>query len=654
MKFLYYMIILISFLVLFYPQDKELWGDFLRLDQQGLANKGSKKTGDTQNKDVVNHGKNPSLFQGDSYPEHIVRNLRAIVLKDDPSAVQITWQFKYPAGVREYSIFRSNEAILSPEDLFRADVVGIVGSQELKIIDAGLDPGKYYYAVIAKDQVIGKNPELYVNINTTGEPAYIRDFKLNHEALNPKAHIINLHAEYYKKNDQAVAILRWDSNFPKEVLLKIYRSENKIEVEKDLQDAEVIAEISANLSKYADYTLPEKGEFFYALTSVFKIADKEVENKTIIAGVNTTLVPLKDLDEKHINSIFVHNLKIHKVTQNSASVKNANRVKIHWDKNENIAKDYSLRIYHSNQKFANILDQNKAELMYEGKADITEYLLDPFYLNSSKPNYFAVILGNPVQKSWNYRIIAGRNSVEYTSSPDEKKQISQGDGLGYSSVFSEIQSYPVKDGILLRWQFQQSIPAKFKDATVYLIRSHNRHPSFDTLKKEGIIVLEFSLPKKLSGFTDNNLDTLTPYYYTLVLGPRSDYVFDMTFEPGINILKNSVLPSANSVKRNGEKSSPLLLEKSSPARNRKLIQINNILNDHFYNGEYLQTYKLLEPFLNSGDKVVKSKALLFRGRSLYSMNRFQQALPYFLDKDVLTYFKDEAVFWRQAIYKRIQ
>ncbi len=635
---------------------------FLELDQKksGEMKDSSKQD---RNLDPLDSGDyTPSLFQGDNFPEDLARNIRAA--STSGTSVRISWEFKYPVGKRHYTLFRHTEPIDSLAKLEKSEVIGTFPADEVKIDDQGLPKGLYFYAVVEKERLIQKKVDFFPGQNFTQDPVALS----GEEAVqkNNIAIIEKLLVEFVNPATKNVGSLSWIWRGSSEVNLLIYRAQEPIDSQEKLKKAELLVEIPAELQKFLDYTLYTGKPNYYALVARSesdKMQTKQDQPVLLIADQNYSTRALRtdSLPEMLLLNFDAKMVKTDEQNQCQA------QLSWRYPKEMLSPKQWEVRIYRSMKTISSEADLQADMLVVEMNGAFQKYTDMP--LDCSKPYYYALILGTGKPLTWFTKIDAKRNYLLVSKSskqqapvisqdPQDRTKKPSGSIASYTQIFSSLSAKPDARGVQILWRYQKQIPERYQKQWIYIIRTDEPPIDFETVRNHGVIVHEFLMSSGLEAFIDETPIERKVYYYVLLIGPGKSRVTPLEYRTGYNVYAQGVIPFLEKSNHNAngslQKRDPKKKRMFTPAGQLDMVELNNILNDYYYQGQYSQSYRKLEIFINNANRIVKSKALLYQGRSLYKMERYRQALPYFLDRDVQELYQKEALFWQQAIYKKLR
>lgn len=675
----------------------QVWADFLPLNGDRLSREKEQQKSDSGAKEESKRRSRqkegrPNLIQPERYPKDMPRGIEVQLVSSNN--VQISWHFKHAVKNKEYGLFRYSQPIDSIHDLRRSEVLGAFRANERVILDKGLDKGRYFYAVVKIDQVAQGDPDLYSGINYTTVPILI--------GQNPKQKkgsdtvsgsvpdpVTNIRGIVEYKGAKRFIILHWDYKQEENVSFIIYRSRQPIDSIKRLNQAKRVAVLQGQNHRFIDYNEDANGAYFYAVTTRF-VGKDGGENRSLKKGENYLEAPVS-IGKKY-KGLTVTGLKADPVA-NSV-------IWLAW-KSPNVRqealRDLRLDIYRHHKPIKNdktlMQSQRIATIMGNQRSFLDN-------VPRSRNNYYTVLIryapGKIIKnfiKNGNYTTKAPKlqkktvaqkkskqqnkkekqdqkkNNKEAKNKKDSQKQKKDSPDkkkprFGYSDVFRKLEAQAVSEGILVRWEYQNNMPSPLQDAYVYLVRTSETPTDFETVRRNGQIVKEFKVNRDITGYLDEWGARGQPAYYVLLLGKVKNRILPMDFQTGVNVLAQSVMapqkeetdePSAeiaSKQKKDSDQGSEVKMPNLS--RQEAISRINKVVRRFFYKSKFSKTYKNLIPFSKSSDLLVKSKALLFQGRSLYEMGYYKKALPFFLHQSVKRFFPNEAELWKEEVYRKIQ
>ncbi len=684
-----------------------LMGEFIPLDKTKNQNppqntQDQKKTTQDNSSHVTDpsteNNYRPNIIQRDQFPEDLPRNISAQL--SSSNEIEINWEFKINIKGKKFALFRYNEPIVDYQIMKKADVVGAFTPQESRILDRGLSMGKYYYAVVNVEQITKKKVELYPGVNFTTVPVIVGRVRSSNSD-NPQIPlpVKNISAKIEYIGQRKYITINWQYDNRSDVSFIIYRAKTIIDNEEALKKAKKVAEIRGESRRYIDYDEKVNGSFYYAITTRF-IYDDKSENRTLIKGK-----PQQDINYLSIPVTLSNNFGNITVRNIRAEALSTQVVWLAWALprlESGVLSNLRLNIYRSDKMIQSLEQLTKSRRIASLEANQRSFLDNAPGLGL---NYYAIVLeyapgkeiptltkaknftdtGVEIKKTDTQKRIAqqkknsskdNKNQTKKTDKKDSDKQTNKqskkknGNKFRYSynDFLAKIEAHPTTDGVMVRWDWQKTFPQDIPDAYVYLVRTYKVPFDFNSVRESGIIVDQFRLKERKNGYMDPWDNKNQERYYALLIGRYENKVLPMDFIMEVNTVLHSVEKPAQKKeivvkKKNHTDKQPLPDKKNADNdqkhmylsdRQRQMAGISNILNDYFYHRRYKKTFKALARYVKSRDKAVKSKAMLYQGRSLYQLGQYRNALPYFLDEIVVKLYPDEANFWQKSIYRKMR
>lgn len=547
---------------------------------------------DTDREDVKKEVDKEKKRDG-TLPPYIAYNIRAVRVPFMSDSIRISWNIN-PNYDDEFIIGRSGEIIDTRDRALAAQSVSVVNSRSKNLfIDENLKPGIYYYVVIARDKIQGREVELYRDINYTGFPVTIE------APAEASGQVNGISARTAGENR---IVVTWTRLKKQGVAYYVYRSGSALDSRDSLRGARKAGTVIDG-DEFTDHVTDGEGPWFYAVA--LKDSDG-AEKFEPVQDQNYTTRGIR-FDKK--TTLGVSGIQ--------ASLTGPREVTVKWSAGGGESGDEpsGFVIYRSRE----IIDSG-------GKLSGAQQA-------GSVPRNTMIFADTvPGPGEWFYAVCprsrdgviqAALNKNEsYTPVP-----VSVSDGFEILSISSRASG----KGVEVTWSYS-GVPG---DAGYRIYRTRTVPAGPSKIRKGDVIGSVNIRDRK---FIDES-PRKGGYYYGLV--PASDRE-GFSIRKGVTITRSPVSLKPEMRERDeGETENP--------------AEIEEIIGRTFFKGYYRDAIKELKIIAEKADNERESaKAFLFIGRSWIELGEYDKALLVLMKKEVRRAFPREAVFWTEFAAVRLK
>ncbi len=532
-------------------------------------------------------------------PPFIAYNIKAIKVPLMKDSIRISWSIN-PNYDDEFIVGRANEIIDTRERVLSSESVNVISSKSTNIhIDQGLKPGNYYYVIVAKDKIYGKDIELYRDINFTTIPVTIEAVETSNESVT------NISAKQVSESRVAVT---W-AKIPKPgFTYLVYRAPMIINSSERIRKA-VKAGTVIDMDEFIDNIPGGNDPFYYA---VITRSSDGIEKFEPVKDQNFTSDGIKPVKKTPLT-----------VTGILSGLINPGEIEVKWKHGGSVTDGEigGFVIYRSKEMIDSINKLNSA-----------------VQVNSVPKNVFRIIDKAGPTGSYFYAVFAKtkdgvinlvfKKNENYSSTPvviTDKFEI------------LSITGTPGKNSIEISWIFS-GLP---ENSEYRLYRTRN-YPGDPSKIREGDFIKTVNLKDRI--FVDNKPQK-GRFYYGLLPSLRDD---EFKITKGVTVTRSPVSVGIPVKKR--EKTE----KKEDPGDTIQSSTLDELINNTFFKGFYRETIKELKIVVNTADNEHDvAKAILFIGRSYIEMGEYSMALNYLIKKEVTKLYPNEARFWSEFAMIRV-
>lgn len=531
--------------------------------------------------------------QDSTRPPYIVTDIKAERIKFSNDSVKITWKMNQ-LYTGDFIVGRSENEILSAEDVLRAKLIGIFNSTlDGILIDRDVQQGKkYYYIIIAKEKLLRREIDIIRNVNYAADPVSLY--------IEPET-VQEIRADV---SDESKIIVSWKKSRTTGIKYNIYRSKSAISTGGELEVAEKIASTEKN--EYFDENIPQYGSYFYAVT----ISDKngiEYFNPKVEQNYTSKGVYLKG--KSLATPLFV-----------GAFIGEKDSVIVKWEKSESrTVKDLQgYEIYRSDEVINSLLKLKFSRLIRivdSGTTVYTDKDLEP------GKYYYAVFS----------RYSDGTVDINFdTDSNYTKTPVIITRPYRISALNSEI----AENKIILRWNHSgnsgNEIVNIFK--ALKIPADSSAVMADDIIGTENIKAGRFVIEKPAAGI----------YYYGILTGNENETV---QIIKGVNITVNPVESGSGTLSTQPSKNEKVPDDKKTEPQ-ITANGLDEIIHNTYYKGRYKLAVKELKKYIQTTDnKYNQSKARLFLAKSHIELQNYEESIKLLNDDDLRSTFPEETKFW---------
>ena len=237
--------------------------------------------------------------------------------------------------------------------------------------------------------------------------------------------------------------------------------------------------------------------------------------------------------------------------------------------------------------------------------------------------------------------------VNFISQEDKDKKIEKERLEMLNGIFVKFEAFQRENTVVLSWEYSGEFKREknFENKRIELYR-------FDKL---------LNSPKEISPdyfiakvFAEQNLYDDTPdqgkdYYYALFL-KEAGKLFPENFQRNRNFI--GPLTFKKKIKKKIKKK--LKKKKTIVKKTLTLTGLEEIIRNLYYKKKYREAIRRLNKFKSSSDPRIRGKALFYLGLSFFYSQQFRRSIDYFVDPDVMAYYKKRANFWYRRAAKNIK
>ena len=326
---------------------------------------------------VENAAKKNEAKQG-AFSKNIAFNIKAEIMPGQKNYVRITWETN-PEYQGEFILGRSDLSIDTPDRAYTAKSVHVSNAAgRITYLDRELVPGKYYYAILAKESVQKREIELFKDVNYISNPVIIEE-----EKKSEYSGVRNIKA----KTVQGGIEITWEPPAVKGENIKgyaVYRLDMIIDNSVRLKMAEHLTTIESGDSVYFD-KITKTGKYYFAVLAKFVSGDVDLNLKS---GQNYTSDPAEIAEFYQITSIQARG--------------DGRNVVIIWDYS-GTSGDKFFRIFRSDKKIEKLSDVDDGSII--GLIDVT----GRYFKNDPAPDgsfYYGIV---PKAEKGDFKLNPGVN-----------------------------------------------------------------------------------------------------------------------------------------------------------------------------------------------------------------------------------------------------
>lgn len=561
-------------------------------------------------------------------PAYSAYDLRAERIRLINDAVKITWKMD-TLYTGDFVLGRSEQEFNNPADVLNSRLIGTFNSsQEGIIIDRGLQPGrKYFYVIIAKEDLIKRDIKLINDVNITVVPVSL---------FAEPGPVESLKCEIFETSSIRVT---WTKAKGEKLKYNIYRSKSMISARADLEVAEKVASTEEN--SYTDRNVPDYGTYFYAVT----ITDRnDIEYFTPSANNNYA-----------ISGIYIKGRTLTTPLNTGAFLGQNNAIIVKWEQGHSLTGKSiaGYEIYRSEEVIDSQLKLKFARLLHIAGPSET------LYTDAS-----------PGSGKFYYAVFARYNDGTVDINFDSDSNFTRTPVMIVSDFRVTAMEAELFEGkIIIKWNYT----GNSGNETVSIFRTSKPAEDSGMLMPDSIIATE-------------NIKTGT---FTLQVPPKGLFYYGLftrdenrvvQFRSGINITpaplgikdekKEVIAEEKKEVPAEKkeeiiipEEKEEIIIPEKKPVKKKEAVkkkgagssELDYIIKTLFYSEEYAAAVKELNLFISGTDNDYdRAKARLYLARSYIELEEFSKSVRLLNMKDVRHYFPDEAQFWAEFATARLK
>ena len=622
-------------------------------------------------------------------------------LDKEPYSVELTWNVSSRNESPIY-VARSQNPITSRQSVMNADNLTSppLSPQATSFIDKNVPNGEYYYAVLVKEEIAARgniilkkganvSPEAVMILRedyTKGPPIY-KDKKLD------QFRVFGLTAV----DTEDKVLLKWLPAEAKNIKYTIYRGTTPLDTKERIETAQRLGVVEEGTEEFTDINPMKNRSVFYGVTVTDKETNREVTS--LIYRKSYVEHAHGKLDYSQILAQFPGAIIVVLTGQNS--------LRVYWTDPE--SKFDEISVFRSNSPISSEDKLKEAVKVGDVKKGVKQYE----DINIEPGNYFYAIFPKidgqvkvaflqektftvmPVSILPPKEVSEGEKlpekEPEAEKEPEKKEQevadsevkedSSEDEGLLYFRMISS------RDSVKLIWEV-----GKYNPGVKYLIfRSQKFMQTYRDVQRHGQLLEE--LPSYIKEYIDESIPEGI-YYYALVV--EKEKIIDETLVAGKNyVLEPAIISAAKEDpqdiadntdttddkvdkehKDDIEETEPneKIVEEELPKQDKipkdeltqyddemmlhqkKLDELNKILATTFIKNKYGEAVEQLKPFTgNHGiPEGIRARAMFYSGLSYYNMRKYKQALFYFSNTEVRSFYPMRSDFWIKRSVERIR
>lgn len=570
----------------------------------------------------------------------IVRGLRAQISSQDPNTVILTWQ---PAVLRDdYVVARSSIPINSLEVLLAARSIAVLPPGVATYLDQALEPGSYFYAVVARSQIRQKNVVLQLNENYTGIPIVItqRPEESRKDIPPPQVSLI-----LAQKEEEGIRIT-WKGVATPGVSYVLYRSTIAPSSPEILRSLSPLVILGQGQQSYLDRDLPGPGNYYYAVVTRSPTGAEDLQlvpdqsyTRYGVEWGSFELPAVKDLRARYDPK--------------------QNQVQLTWqDVSEDPRNLYFYEVYRFQDPML-VSQIEKAPRLARIPQGIGSYL-DKEPLPGA---YYYAVVTRVAGKQDHSKLKLGENLILFDKvnlrDEERPREVLKKEEAA-PKYFENFTAQSEKHAVFLSWK-AKNLPPKRQ---IFLYRLFKEPKSLADLAQGELIA-------RLGGELEMYED-LPPsrgiYYYAIfgqsenggllpdTLEARHNLVGPIYFEKLERTQKEPVVEIPTEEKEESAtlepKAEPKDVKKQpSP---RSLQDIETVVRKYYQKGQYERTIEELEPFTKNADPQSAARALFYTGLCYFKLGNYRRAIDFFIHPKVQKTYGKQAKFWYEQSLEKLQ